>query len=625
LFKGEEMRNSGQSNNIPAEDSPADHAPVAHRIHSFRLALTFLIVMIGLTWLAKGTGIKSWVFGKLTHKQQPVNAHIDTLAALSAKVHLDSDPLVHFERVQLPITAGTVFTCVRIGPDGKLYASSIDGLLFRYTINSDGTLAAPQVFNSIRRANNGPRLLTGFAFDPISTPDNLIIWAAHTYFGFADMPDFTGKISRISGDDFATVEDAIVGLPRSVRDHVTNQPKFGPDGALYIPQGSNSAYGAPDPGWGNRPERMLSGTVLRYDTVRFTPGEPLDVKTIDGGGCYNPFSPDAPLTIYACGLRNAWSLVWTHDGRLYVPVNGSSAGGNAPAGADAPALNNIPLDEDDWLFHVKQNGYYGHPNPQLGHYVLNGGNPGGKQTAATVSLYPLGTKPDPIWTPSVYDFGPHVSANGVVEYVGTAFGNRLNHKLIVCRFNAGSDLVAVIPDDTGEFTTGRSIGGTEDLNQPLDVTEDTRTGFLYVSEYGAKKLTLLRPLSDDRIARLFSHSSAGSVPLAAHVETGRQLFNSTCIACHGVRGQGIPNLGANLQQSKFVADSPDDSLVMFLKTGRMPGDARSVLNLTMPPRGGNPSLDDKSLHDIVAYLRVLQSDGRTAMIPATQPVAATRD
>jgi glucose/arabinose dehydrogenase/mono/diheme cytochrome c family protein len=623
LLKGEEMRSSGQTAGVRAVQ-PAGGAPAAHRKISFRVALTLLVSIIGLTWLAKGTGMKTWFVRTISHNQ-PVNAHLSTVSPLAAKVRLDSDPLVRFERVQLPITSGTVFTCVRVGPDGKLYASSIDGLLFRYPVNPDGTLATPRVFNSLQRANHGPRLLTGFCFDPLSTPETPVLWAANGQFGFADVPDFTGKITRIGGQDFSTVEDVIVGLPRSVRDHLTNQPKFGPDGALYIPQGSNSAYGAPDPGWGNRPERVLSGTVLRFDTSRATPGEPLDVTTVDGGGCYDPFAADAPLTIYACGIRNAWSMVWTHDGKLYVPVNGSSAGGNAPAGGDAPGLTNIQLDEDDWLFHVRQGGYYGHPNPQLGHYVLNGGNPGGPQTSATIPLYPPGTKPDPIWTPAVYDFGPHVSANGVVEYVGAAFGGRLNHMLVVCRFNAGSDLVSVLSDETGEFTYARSIAGSEDLNQPLDVTEDTRTGNLYVCEYGAKKLTLLRPMSDDRIARALTRASQVSLPLAAHVETGRQLFNSTCIACHGVRGQGIPNLGANLQQSKFITESPDDSLVMFLKTGRMPGDSRSVLNLTMPPRGGNPSLDDKSLHDIVAYLRILQTDGRTAMVPTTQPVAATRD
>jgi glucose/arabinose dehydrogenase/cytochrome c5 len=612
LLKSEEMH-SGQTNDLT----------VSHRRISFQLALVVLLLVVGLTWLARGSGVKSWVLNGF--RPHAADSHITAVQSLSERVRLDSDPMVQFERIALPTASGATFTCVRIGPDGKLYASSIDGRLFRFNVNGDGTLATPEIFLSLQKANHGPRLLTGFSFDPASTADNLILWASSGHFAFADVPDWTGKITRISGADLSVVQDAVVGLPRSIRDHLTNQPKFGPDGALYIPQGSNSAYGAPDSGWGNRPERLLSGTILRLDTSRITPGEPLDVKTLDGGGTYDPFATDAPLTIYACGIRNAWSLVWTSDGRLYVPTNGSSAGGNSPAGGNVPGLNNIPLDEDDWLFRVSPGRFYGHPNPQQGHYVLNGGNPGGAHGPATITLYPPGTKPDPDWTPAVYDFGPHVSANGVVEYIGNAFDGRLNHLLVVCRFNAGSDLVSVFPDQNGEYTSARSIAGTEQLNQPLDVTEDIRSGNLYVAEYGAKCITLLRPLSAARISQSITRASFHGTIQSGRVEGGRQLFNSSCIACHGVRGQGIPNLGANLQQSKFIAETPDVPLVTFLKTGRMPGDSRSILNLTMPPRGGNPSLDDTALGDIVAYLRVLQTEVRTAMIPTTQPVAATRD
>jgi glucose/arabinose dehydrogenase len=611
LLKGEEMRSSQITD-----------SPIRHRVVSFRIVLTAFVLLVGLSWLARGSGIKSFILHRFI--REPKSTHIDLVQSLSARVRLDSDPLVQFERVSLPTTNGTAFTCIRFGPDSNLYASSIDGRIFRFGLNEDGTLSTPTVFTSLQKANYGPRLLTGFSFDPASTSEEPILWVSNGYFAFADVPDWTGKITRISGRDLSVVQDAVIGLPRSIRDHLTNQPKFGPDGALYIPQGSNSAYGAPDPGWGNRPERTLSGTVLRLDVTKITLGEPLDVKTVDGGGCYDPFADGAPLTIYGCGIRNAWSLVWTGDGRLYVPTNGSSAGGNSPAGSGTPGLTNLPLDEDDWLFRVLPGRFYGHPNPQLGHYILNGGNPGGPQGPATVPLYPPGTKPDPIWTPAVYDFGPHVSADGALEYVGNAFGGRLDHKLIVCRFNAGSDLVSLLPDENGEFTFARSIAGSEELNQPLDLTEDIRNGNLYVSEYGAKRLTLLRPIADLKRSQSVARASYGGLQ-NLRAETGRQLFNSTCIACHGVRGQGIPNLGANLQQSKFIAETADLPLVMFLKTGRVPGDARSILNLTMPPKGGNPSLDDPALNDIVVYLRVLQNEVRTAMIPATQPIAATRD
>ena len=53
--------------------------------------------------------------------------------------------------------------------------------------------------------------------------------------------------------------------------------------------------GAPDNAWGMRPERLLSGAILRLDTAavaaRIAGGQgPLDVLTPDGGGTYNPWA-----------------------------------------------------------------------------------------------------------------------------------------------------------------------------------------------------------------------------------------------------------------------------------------------------------------------------------------------
>src|SRR5437762_3212658 len=80
-------------------------------------------------------------------------------------------------------------------------------------------------------------------------------------------------------------------------------PTFGPDGCLYWSQGSHTAMGAPDKKWGgNRVERLLSAAVLRLDPSKVTDAA-IDVKTSDGGGSYDPFAPDAPLTIYATGVR----------------------------------------------------------------------------------------------------------------------------------------------------------------------------------------------------------------------------------------------------------------------------------------------------------------------------------
>ena len=125
------------------------------------------------------------------------------------------------------------------------------------------------------------------------------------------------------------------------------------------------------------------------------------------------------------------------------------AGGNTPGGNGVPAITRVADDENDWLFHVTPGKYYGHPNPQQHHYVLNAGNPGSRHDSSVIPIYPLGTQPDPQWEPPAFDFGPHVSADGIIEYRGNAVGGKLDRKLIVCRFNVGSDLIVLGLDPQG--------------------------------------------------------------------------------------------------------------------------------------------------------------------------------
>src|SRR5205085_8923508 len=123
---------------------------------------------------------------------------------------------------------------------------------------------------------------------------------------------------------------------------------------------------------------------------------------------------NAPVTLYATGLRNVYDLVWTSNGQLYAPANGSAAGGNSPAfdgssaaprridqgtagpytGPLVPGLTNVRTTEDDYLFHISQGGYYGHPNPTRGEYVLHGGNPTSGVDPDEWTQYPVGTLPD---------------------------------------------------------------------------------------------------------------------------------------------------------------------------------------------------------------------------------------
>ena len=395
----------------------------------------------------------------------------------------------------------------------------------RFPINANGTLGIPQTISSLQTANGANRTIIGMHFDPSSTnAHNLILWVTNNYYwdGTGKASEWSGKITRLSGPNLETVQDYVVDLPRSSRDHLTNSIEFKPNepNVLYVSQGSNSSTGAPNNVWSNRPERLLSAAILRVDLSKIT-SLPLSVKTEDGG-TYNPFKPSAAVTIFASGLRNAYDLVWHTNGQLYVPGNGSAAGGNTPntpiplpvacqkrldkasngayTSPSVPGLSSIGT-QRDYLFRVVKNGYYGHPNPQRCEWVLNGGNPTAGIDPGEVNEYPIGTLPDRNWKGIAFDFGEHFSPNGIIEYRSNVLGGKLQGKLLVTRFSDGRDIIVLTPGganlDIVNSETG--ITGFTDFNpSPLDLIENPTNGYLYVAQLSQEtsigKITLLRPV-----------------------------------------------------------------------------------------------------------------------------------
>lgn len=462
-----------------------------------------------------------------------------------------------FEKVPLTdATSGLPTIGLTVGPDHRLYATTVDGRIFRFDISADGTLRNSKLINTIFLSNGwSPRMVPGIKFDPASTPDNLIAWVTHSQFSFDSGEDWTGKLARLSGPNLEKYQDYVVGLPRSVRDHITATPEFGPDGAIYFGQPSNSAMGAPDAGWGKRPERLLSAAILRFDP-KLAKKLPLDVRTEgdDLSRPYDPAAPDAPLTIYATGVRNAFDVVFHSNGTMYAPVNGSAAGGATPGYTGGPTqgfrfdgergtydlppvpeLPNVPQTQSDMLQRIVKGGYYGHPNPTRNEYVMNAGNPSAGADKGEVWLYPVGTQPDRNYHPFVYDFGQNVSPNGIIEYQGGAFGGALKGKLLVTRYSGGKDIVALELNEEGNVEREhRGIIGFSQLVSPIGIVEDRTNGNLYVAEFGGMRISLLRPLAPG---------------VHASPSTTRMLFNDVVDSSPTVPQKlSIRNVGTELLQ-----------------------------------------------------------------------------
>lgn len=87
---------------------------------------------------------------------------------------------------------------------------------------------------------------------------------------------------------------------------------------------------------------------------------------------------------------------------------------------------------------------------------------------------------------------------------------------------------------------------------------------------------------------------------------GEELFNATCMACHGADATGIAGLGPSLVGNTFVAGLSDEELVVFLTIGRPADHPENTTGIAMPPKGGNPGLSEADLAAIAAFLRELE-------------------
>ena len=481
-------------------------------------------------------------------------------------------------------------TSIQFGPDGRLYVAEQNGAINAFTIGfSNGQYFATdvEVITAVQEIQNhnddgslsnlDTRQVTGIVVTGTASQPVLYVSSSDpriSFNGEVNLDTNSGTITRLtrSGNSFTAV-DIIRGLPRSEENHANNGLVISPDGNfLYVSVGGNTNNGAPSQFFSYANEYALSGTILEIDLNDINsrpiltdngPGQNgrqyiYDLPTLDDPNIPNitdgvgedangldesgPFGgndglnqailpADAPLRIFADGLRNAYDLVITSNGLLYTVDNGSNAGlGGDPVfgnGQITSAPNDGGTGDPEPLFLITDGGYYGHPNPIRANQDLtftafdDNGNPDNSLAVNTVTSL-ADRVPDSVNIQDGFVIDPSrftgdqnrldqsgvrierdspqtnalltlgSSSNGLVEYSGNAFGGQLNGDLLVAQFNGNITRLNLSADGTS--ATSETIPGLTGLSTPLDVTIGPN-GTIFVAELGGNTISVFAPSS----------------------------------------------------------------------------------------------------------------------------------
>lgn len=409
-------------------------------------------------------------------------------------------------------------TTILFGPDRRLYAASAFGELVCWDVNEAGK---PSNRTVLFKDETTSRQFIDLEWDPAASTENLLLWVSYAE-RLRKKSDaryyFTGEVARyeIVGSKVVEKRVFVTGLPhgREVQgghETLPHQPNglCFHNGKLYQSVGSTSSSGGP-PNWGIK-EQPLSACVIEIDYKTLEQQTaPFEVSPLNSD--FDPVAADAPVRRFATGIRNALEIIAHSNGRLYTAVNMNDRGSRSDGVPDDP---DIPGDQNklikqitpnhESLYILKRGRHYGLPNPSIGNYVLAGGNPTADKDPFEITDYPVGTRPEPGYAPElmypIWRWGG-TSPNGMIEY-RPGFDHPLSGAILCCFYSA-NDIAAMRLGDDGlpvRIDKLRSPKGKLQFTGPLDITQDPKTGNLYVADFGKQSkfgsdgsLVWLRPV-----------------------------------------------------------------------------------------------------------------------------------
>ncbi len=364
-------------------------------------------------------------------------------------------------------------TSLEFGPDGRLYVSKQDGIIYAYTIARTSansyTATITETITLIQEIPNHnddgtpapgltTRQVTGILVRGTASNPVLYVSSSDPRTFVQDVPagqsvdTNSGIVSRLTWNGASWDKlDLVRGLPRSKENHSVNGMDLDEGtNTLYLMVGGNTNMGAPSTSFAKLPEYALSGALLAID-LNAIGNTTYDLPTLDdedragSNDANDPFGgnagknqaildPNGPVRVYSPGYRNAYGILNHSSGRLYTVDNGSNESWGAPPQGCNNALQDGGNNDDDVLQFISGEGYYGgHPNPTRGSRsnTFNTGTPQSPVSVADPAQCTYITSGNESGALATFNS----STNGITEYTASNFSGAMQGNLLTSSYN----------------------------------------------------------------------------------------------------------------------------------------------------------------------------------------------
>ncbi len=436
-------------------------------------------------------------------------------------------------------------TQLQFGPDQSLYVATVDGGVYRMTVERNGinqySITAIETIDLIRNmvnhdddgsisATQGSRLVTGMLVAGTALQPMVYVTSSDPRVGggpggtSTNLDTNSSIVSRLSLQNGNWLkQDLVRGLPRSEENHHTNGIALNAaDDLLYVAVGGNTNQGAPSNNFAFLPEYALSAAILEIDLAVIGNGT-YDLPTLDdedrpgsidandpfgGNGGKNQaiVVADGPVQVYAPGFRNPYDVIIMDNGNMYTWDNGPNAGwGGVPIGDGGQCTNAVVepgATRYDALHRISGQGYYGgHPNPTRGNNEnkFNTTNPQSpvpfSNTVECIHRGAPGGVNRPAHPDNTYMLALAQSTNGLTEYRGSNFSGALQGELLAAVWDNSLHRVEFSADGASVVDSGPLFSNID--IRPLDVTAqgdlDLFPGTIWVADFVARSIAVFEP------------------------------------------------------------------------------------------------------------------------------------